>query len=708
MNIKLLLIFKTIFFIFLFSCTRENQLFIYVSTEGNDENPGTVELPFHSVVKAQETVRKYKKDRDIPKKGVIVYFRKGIYSLHKTLCFTAEDNGMEGSPVIYRSFPGEEVSFTGGKVVNNFIPLCEKEVKKRIPGKYHDKIWQANLKDLGINNFGEIKSTGMGRPVQPAALELFFNGEPMILARYPNQGEWMRIASVPQTGDSLINEGGDGGSRFGIPLGRHYGRFKYNENKPGEWLKNDNIWLHGYWTWDWADSYVKVDRIEPVSKEFVLAEPHGVYGYTQNQRYYALNVLEELDSPGEWFLDNQTGILYFWPPSPINEGVAIVSVLEELMIHLDNTEYVRLENIIFESSRGQAIRISSGCNNLVAGCTIRNIGSNAISLDGGHNNGVRSCDIYNVGDGGINISGGDRKTLTAGNNFAINNHIYRYSRINKTYRPAISLQGVGNHLSNNCIHDAPHSAVIFGGNEHILEFNEVYDIAKETGDVGAFYIGRDWTSRGNIIRYNYFHHLTGPGLYGVMAVYLDDAASGATICGNVFYKSGRSAFVGGGHDNLVENNVFVECEPSIHLDARGMGWARESMSRGGNCYMYEKLEEVNYNQPPYSTKYPSLARILDWGDPLMPKGNIFRANLSYGGTWRKIDNKADEVTIENNYVLKEVPAYIDVDNGNFYPENEMILNDIGFVKIPFDKIGLFIDEYRQYLPKKGDAKEQKN
>ena len=59
----------------------------------------------------------------------------------------------------------------------------------------------------------------------------------------------------------------------------------------------------------------------------------------------------------------------------------------------------------------------------------------------------------------------------------------------------------------------------------ILEFNEIHDIAKETGDVGAFYIGRNWTCRGNIIRYNYFHHLFGPGLHGVRAVYLDDFSS---------------------------------------------------------------------------------------------------------------------------------------------------------------------------------------
>jgi len=55
-----------------------------------------------------------------------------------------------------------------------------------------------------------------------------------------------------------------------------------------------------------------------------------------------------------------------------------------------------------------------------------------------------SCDIYNIGDDGAKIFGGDRKTLIPAGNYGINNHVYRFSRINRTYRSAISLDGVGN------------------------------------------------------------------------------------------------------------------------------------------------------------------------------------------------------------------------------------------------------------------------
>ncbi len=40
----------------------------------------------------------------------------------------------------------------------------------------------------------------------------------------------------------------------------------------------------------------------------------------------------------------------------------------------------------------------------------------------------------------------------------------------------------GQIVRNNCIHDAPHNAVLYGGNEHLFEFNEVYRVVMETGD----------------------------------------------------------------------------------------------------------------------------------------------------------------------------------------------------------------------------------
>ena len=83
------------------------------------------------------------------------------------------------------------------------------------------------------------------------------------------------------------------------------------------------------------------------------------------------------------------------------------------------------------------------------------------------------------------------------------------------------------------------------------------------------YAGRDYTYRGNRIRYNFIHHTGGVGM-GSMGVYMDDCVSGTEIFGNVFYKVQRAAFLGGGCDHQVINNVFVDCNHAVELDGRGL------------------------------------------------------------------------------------------------------------------------------------------
>ena len=74
--------------------------------------------------------------------------------------------------------------------------------------------------------------------------------------------------------------------------------------------------MHGYWVWDYQDEYHAVDRLDTAKQEVWPKPPYHFYGYHENARYYFLNVLEELDRPGEWYLDRQTGMIYFWPPRP--------------------------------------------------------------------------------------------------------------------------------------------------------------------------------------------------------------------------------------------------------------------------------------------------------------------------------------------------------------------------------------------------------
>ena len=165
------------------------------------------------------------------------------------------------------------------------------------------------------------------------------------------------------------------------------------------------------------------------------------------------------------------------------------------------------------------------------------------------------------------LNGGDRNMLTPAKHFAINNHLHHFGRLMRTYAGAIHVEGVGNLVAHNLLHHAPHSAVFFNGNDHVIEFNEMHHLMLETHDAGAVYMGRNWTCTGNMIRYNFIHHRGAFGI-GSSGVYLDDGNAGNTIFGNVFYKGTWATVLGGSRNTTVENNIFIDCEPAVNVDDR--------------------------------------------------------------------------------------------------------------------------------------------
>ena len=140
--------------------------------------------------------------------------------------------------------------------------------------------------------------------------------------------------------------------------------------------------------------------------------------------------------------------------------------------------------------------------------------------------------------------------------------------------PRISTWGVGARISHNLIHDGPHMALSAGGNDHVVEYNEIHNVVYESRDAGAFYVGRDFTQRGTVLSYNYWHQILGAEGHGGMTIYLDDQQSGHHIHGNLFESVTNAVFIGGGVDNTVTNNVFIDCWTAVHLDNRGMGWQK--------------------------------------------------------------------------------------------------------------------------------------
>ncbi len=643
---------------------------LFVSTEGSDTNPGTRQQPLATCAAARDAIRQLRADDDTADTTAVVTILGGTYELTEPLVLTARDSGSENAPVIYRGAPGEEVRLTGARSITGFKQVTDEAVLARLDPSAREHVVVASLSDTAIDDLGTVAE-------QHRRFELFYQNRPMPLARWPNDG-FTHIVDV--VGSTVFKS-------HGIP-GTKEGWFTYQDERPTRWVDEPDVWLHGYWFWDWRDAFAQVDSIDTTTKTIRLKTPYHNYGYRRNQRYYALNILSELDGPGEWYLDRTNRRLYFWPPGPLEEDSVTVSVLPHLL-QLTGCQHVEFRNLVFEGTRSIAVEIRESRQCVIDSCLIRNCGSWGVNIRGGSACMVRQCEIFNPGEGGIILSGGDRSTLEPAHHTSLSNHIHHFGRLYRTYRPAVSVQGVGNRVAHNLIHDGPHNAIQLGGNEHLIEFNEIHDVCFETGDVGAFYMGRDWTQRGTVIRHNYIHDIQGPGLHGAMAVYLDDAASGITIEGNIFLRAGRAAFIGGGRDNLVDNNIFVDCNPSVHVDARGIGWMHQTIKG----LMPERLEAVPYRESPWKERYPQLLTLLE-DEPGVPKYNVIRRNISMGDRWSHLDEKAKPfVTFSNNLTEGDLgftgdPRSPDATVLDFRLRDDSPALKLGFVPVPVEKIGL--------------------
>lgn len=652
-----------------------------VAPGGSDAGTGTEAQPFATLERARDAVRERKAKGPLPEGGVTVEVRGGAYQLEKPLLLTEADGGASSAPVVFRARQGEEVRLVGGRLVTGWTRVSDPAVLARLDEAARTNVWQADLKALGVSDLGAMRSDDSWTSSSPG-LEFFFNDQPMTLARWPNEGS-VKIGELKVQDGHTIH--GQKGSKAGV--------FTYEGDRPKRWAGEKDVMLHGYWFHDWADQRYRVESIDTEQRVITLpAKPQHAFGFRKGQWYYAFNLLCELDRPGEWFLDRESGVLYFWPPvADPSACKAIVSVLPEL-VRIEKASFVTLRGFTLEGCRGTAVSVSGGSDCQVLGCVIRNVGGSAVHASGLRHR-VAGCDIYQTAKGGIGLTGGDRKTLTPGGLVAENNHIHHYSRWKPVYCAGIRLDGVGNRAAHNLIHDAPHMAIGFSGNEHVIEYNELHHVVTHSNDAGAMYCGRDWAARGHEIRFNYLHDISGYEGKGCVGIYLDDQFSSARIFGNVFYKVTSAAFIGGGDDTVIENNIFVECNPAIHIDARGLGWQSEF-----HTTLEKQLQALPFREEPWRSRYPQLLTVLDDPDRSAPKGNVVSRNIQWKGKWDGVEKKAYPYVVFQYNLLDLDPKFVDEKALDFRLKDDSPALKVGFKPIPIEKIGLYADACRASWP----------
>ena len=679
---------------------------IYVSPNGKDSATGTIDKPLATFEGAKNAVKAAR--AKVGKEAqIVVNFRGGVYPIMKTIAMDESDSGTEAGKVVYQAYGDEKVTFTGSVSINaaGFVPITDEKILSRLPTESKNKVGQMDLKAQGIDSIPQyVPPTGF-QDTPPSYATLFVNEVEQSISRWPNTG-YAKIDTVLDQGS--IRRNGDNSNRPPV--------IGYKGNYQDRWQTAKDMLIEGFFVHDYAAERIYISKVDPAAKTITMRNS-TVYGVVQNKRWAVFNLLEEIDMPGEYYIDRESMMLYFYPPYSLEDKKIELSIMRDDMITMKNVSHVEFIGLAFERTCGN-VMVTENCSDiLVANSTLKNIGREGIRIANGTNFSIQSCNMLYIGGVCVFLDGGDRLTLKPGNNKVINSYFYALGRHTKTYAGAVDIFGVGNVVENNIIHEAPHLAIRFRGNDHSIKYNEIYNVVKESLDSGAIYAGRDYTMRGTEIAYNYIHDIATSvknqsGLHAI-GIYLDDQYSGTLIHHNVIANCGLGMLLGGGHDNYVDNNILINCAGSITADSRGEGWAKNSAMPGGETYI--SLERVPYNMPPYD-KYPGLANILGMF-PGIPKGNTLNDNLIYNSGGMRIFESYIKYAKQygNNIEVKDDPGFTNINTQDFSLKvGSEILRDLpGLKDYPMAEIGLKIDKYRksvelpafefrQVLPKNGE------
>ena len=697
----------------------------YVSPTGSDSNNGSLGSPFLTLEKARDTLRSVSHAS-----GATVYLRSGTHWRTSTFTLSGSDSGTAAAPVTYTNYPGETAVISAGKPIlaSQFTPLASSEVSRVTPGVDTSRIWEADLPTLGISHKGPFPNTfgewqfynALASSSSGGIIELFYKGKRMYLSRYPNHNLTDDTLTTSLTmngvaagadvaGTGYLNAAGNYTDSNGniVAVGA---AFQYNTTDAAHvarWqtaMTKGGVWVMGYWRVPWQINAGKVGILDTGAKQ-VIGLASGVnisngigYKYSRPvgskaEPWWVVNLLEELDQPGEWCIDFSRSKLYFMmdvPGAPPDNSV-VLSDLGSAMVQISGS-YVNFQGITFENGLSQGVQVLGGSRNLVTDCTFRNMGGYAVDLNnltGGTFNGVLSCDMQNLASGGVLVRGGNNTSSprVPTNNFIVNNKIQNFAQVVRVYAASVDVgfqygrPAVGVRVAHNTASGSPHVGMLWKDYDHVFEYNDVSDYCQYSDDMGGIYTFNSNYDSNTTIRYNYLHDSDhGEG------VYFDSDHINATVYGNVANLKTLSSEARG--------YGFYDQTPSGALAAAGVPWTDNSYGNMAvNCH---------YGLQFYSATGATI------------ENNLAYKNTSSSYKWNLITVGASSTTTSTssaavlgsgpNMSYGSDPGFINfaADDLRLRPDSTAYNDMPGFMQIPFEMAGVYNDEYRSdakvYMP----------
>ncbi|MFW5696968.1 MAG: right-handed parallel beta-helix repeat-containing protein, partial [Fimbriimonadaceae bacterium] len=401
-----------------------HSILLFVSPQGHDINGnGSREYPWRSPQKAIDYV-----DDNLVSGGAMIVALDGTYYLPDGLTFGDTDYSARGGLVFRSENPGGAV-LSGGVYLNgNGKALENNSADNRIHADYrsHVRKWDAGAAvPFGHN----VTMTGWNFNKHQERAELFYDGDPMRLARFPNPGPHdpvnnrytgnltilQRLAPTSAAVDLRGMKTPD--NTPGLLLRGNVSRVKYSDSQELITVLTGTGTQNGVVGYDPMNTgggrqfeYPPYDENDPDQPEF-----------------YLCNSVYEIDEPGEYFLDDTNSTLYFYPPH--GDGQLMLSKSEEPVITMNQTKGLSLGFFVIEGSRDSAVLMQEAEDVQVVGNLVRNVGRYGVYMRNGWRNTVRSNRITATGENAMVITGGDRTDLKPSGHLITNNELYRWARV---------------------------------------------------------------------------------------------------------------------------------------------------------------------------------------------------------------------------------------------------------------------------------------